>query len=137
MIKKLFQSPAARAATIFLGYLLLVATVLLVPTRASDLPPEERQRVLAGHHTWLKGNCATCHAIYGLGGHLGPDLTDIVQYRGAPYVKVMIQSGRPGMPACTFDPGTMDDLIAYLEFIGRTGDYPLRQKPLQVFGAVP
>jgi len=132
----MLRSPAARAAIIFVGYLSLVATVLLVPTRAANLEPAKRQQVLAGSRAWLEGNCNSCHAIYGLGGHLGPDLTTIVRTRGAPYAKVMLQTGRPGMPACTFDPGKMDDLIAYLDFIGSTGTYPLRQKPLQVFGSL-
>ena len=136
MIKKILRSPVARASLIFLGYLAIVATALLLPTRAADFQPEQREQILAGSRTWLEGNCSSCHAIYGLGGHLGPDLTTIVRTRGAPYIKVMIQSGRPGMPACAFDTATMDDLIAYLESIGETGTYPLRQRPLPAFGVI-
>ena len=136
MFRHLFQSPFARASLILAGYLALVATLLVLPTQTAAPAPEKQVRVLAGSRVWREGNCVSCHAIYGLGGHLGPDLTGIIRTKGAPYAKVMIQTGRPGMPACTFDADKIDDLLAYLDFIGTTGTYPLRKRPLPIFGAI-
>ena len=32
----------------------------------------------SGKLVWQKHNCQSCHQLYGLGGYLGPDLTNVI-----------------------------------------------------------
>lgn len=45
-----------------------------------------------------KGNCAQCHALYGRGGTLGPDLTDIGARRGPRYLTESLTDPEAAIP---------------------------------------
>ncbi len=102
-----------------------VMTVLVIwsPGRA---PPRMQadEQVLAGWKAWRSNNCAACHALYGLGGHLGPDLTDVVTRKGTGLIRARTAGGGDGMPA--FPSADGDAITAYLDYIDHTGDYPPR-----------
>src|SRR5690554_1410938 len=53
------------------------------------------EKALQGQNLWLKNNCNSCHQIYGLGGYLGPDLTNVYSFRKGDdtYLKAMFNSG--------------------------------------------
>ena len=36
----------------------------------------DKTDIAAGRIVWQKNNCQSCHQLYGLGGYLGPDLTN-------------------------------------------------------------
>lgn len=38
--------------------------------------------ILAGLRTWQEQNCQSCHQLYGLGGYMGPDLTNTFTVEG-------------------------------------------------------
>ncbi len=40
------------------------------------------QKGIRGEDIWLKNNCNSCHQLYGLGGYLGPDLTNVYSVNG-------------------------------------------------------
>ena len=82
-----------------------------------------------------KYNCQACHQIYGLGGLMGPDLTNVIE-KGAPYVKAMLQFGSDRMPVLSLTTQEMDDVAEYLAFVGETGHSPLRNFELTRFGTV-
>lgn len=42
-----------------------------------DLPKKSKSAVANGRLVWQKYNCQSCHQMYGLGGYLGPDLTNV------------------------------------------------------------
>lgn len=90
--------------------------------------PEENKTnynlVLAdqGKLLWQQNNCSTCHQIYGLGGYLGPDLTNIYSTpAGLPYLKGIIRSGTRQMPGFAFSEQEMDAMIEYLKSLDRSG----------------
>lgn len=134
--ERLLERPAARAAAVTAGYLLIAAGLWLLPTR-SRASRETEDAVAAGARVWRDHTCASCHAIFGLGGQTGPDLTNIVRTRGSNTVRAVIAAGRGDMPAHRLSGGDFDRLLDYLAFIESTGEYPPRTKPLAVFGRAP
>jgi len=118
------------------GYIAVSVAVFVSPTR-SNPPAELSVQVAAGAHVWRQNNCESCHALYGLGGHIGPDLTNIIKWRGTAYVQGMLLAGRPGMPAFAHLPANdMADLMAYLTVVNGTGEFPQHARPLKAFGQV-
>lgn len=87
-----------------------------------------------GLRLWRKGNCVACHSLFGLGGHIGPDLTNVIRRRGAGYTSVVIQSGKGEMPGQDLKKAEVAALVAYLGQVDALGEYPLREKPHAAFG---
>lgn len=75
-----------------------------------------------GKLLWQQNNCSTCHQIYGLGGYLGPDLTNIYSTpAGLPYLKGIISSGTKQMPGFAFSELEMDAILEYLKSLDQSG----------------
>jgi nitric oxide reductase subunit C len=91
-----------------------------------DQPPA---RASNGKQVWLSRNCQACHQVYGLGGYLGPDLTNVVPDRGVAHVRAVLKNGFRTMPKFELTDTEVDDLLIYLEYIGRTGRFPLKKWP--------
>ncbi|MFT4521895.1 MAG: nitric oxide reductase subunit C [Bacteroidia bacterium] len=81
---------------------------------------------LAGQLIWQESNCTACHQFYGLGGYLGPDLTNVAsaQGKGVPYLKAFLNSGIKSMPKYNFNENEKDQLAEFLKHVDRTGFYP-------------
>lgn len=83
------------------------------------------QKAIDGENIWLQNNCNSCHQIYGLGGYLGPDLTNVYSRRhDENYLKSMINSGIKAMPEFHFTTNEKDALIQFLKEVDQTGHYP-------------
>ncbi len=87
-----------------------------------------------GLRLWRAGNCVACHSLYGLGGHLGPDLTNSIRRRGAGYASFVIQNGKGAMPRQDLKDEEVAALVGYLGRVNALGEYPLREKPHAAFG---
>ncbi|MBD81512.1 MAG: nitric-oxide reductase [Crocinitomicaceae bacterium] len=98
----------------------------VVYTHSSEEKPNITERALKGQILWQKNNCTACHQLYGLGGYLGPDLTNIHSSpkKGPAYIKAFLNSGVKMMPNFNFTEEEKDQLIAFLEAVDRTGIYP-------------
>src|SRR5688572_24774030 len=61
-------------------------------------------RAIAGKNLWQTYNCNSCHQLYGLGGYLGPDLTNVyaASGKGPEYIKGFLNSGVGAMPQFHF-----------------------------------
>jgi nitric oxide reductase subunit C len=83
-------------------------------------------------------NCIACHQFYGLGGYLGPDLTNVISApgKGAEYAKAILEDGTPGMPDFSFSAVEVDDLIQFLKFVNASGEYPPRKPVIRWNGTV-
>ncbi len=77
-----------------------------------------------------------CHQFYGLGGYMGPDLTNVISSKGAAYARAFLISGTERMPDFGFDDHEMDDLIAFLEFVDSMGIYQAPSYERTWFGTV-
>lgn len=107
-----------------------MALALVAVTLAAHLDPgRARAPVLGpsaalGRAAWLARGCGTCHALYGLGGLLGPDLTNVVSRRGRHLVVSVLAQGRGAMPRLGLTAQEISRIADYLEAVDRTGRFP-------------
>lgn len=81
---------------------------------------------IQGQHLWQKNNCWACHQTYGLGGYLGPDLTNVFSApnKGPAYIKAFLNSGVKSMPKFNFTEDEKEALVIFLKYLDSTGYYP-------------
>jgi nitric oxide reductase subunit C len=87
------------------------------------------ERAKSGKLLYQKYNCTACHQIYGLGGYLGPDLTNVIseKSKGAVYAKAIIKNGTMRMPNFHLKEDEVDELVAYLIYLNETGISPVKK----------
>jgi len=84
------------------------------------------KKAIKGETIWLNKNCNSCHQLYGLGGYLGPDLTNIysTKGKGEVYIKAFVNSGIKVMPKFNLSESEKDALVEFLKEVDLTGYYP-------------
>ena len=99
-----------------------VSIVAYTDYPTQDAGPRLSEQEWRGLDLWREHNCQACHQIYGFGGFLGPDLTNMVgedtpddAYWG------VLSSGLNRMPALHLDGDDKKALMAYLRAVNRTG----------------
>ena len=80
-----------------------------------------------GQQLFQDKNCIACHQFYGLGGYMGPDLTNVISTRGEPIARALIMNGSVRMPNFHLSPEETDALVAFLKFVDQTGTYPPKE----------
>lgn len=101
-------------------------------TNAQNLTPE----VVRGKHLWESNNCMGCHTIFGEGAYYAPELTKVIERRGASYVKVVLTNENPWAPrgrkmvAYHFSDQEAADLIAFFTWCGQAdlNGFPAKPK---------
>ena len=92
---------------------------------APSLPllASSREQSTHGAALFVSSGCQHCHTIGGVGGHRGPDLSNIGRTAKKTAIRYQIVNGSNVMPAFgdVLQPQEIDDLIAYL--------HSCRQKP--------
>jgi len=109
---------------------LVVLFFLLVPFLSytgllyTDMPvtynPEKKEED-AGKLVWQKYNCNACHQVYGLGGYLGPDLTNEYSLKGEEYIKAFLITGTGAMPQFHLTETETNFLLLFLKDIDASG----------------
>jgi len=89
-----------------------------------------------GSQLYREFNCTACHQFYGLGGYMGPDLTNVTSTpgKGPGFARGIILHGTQRMPALGITPGQADDIVAFLRAVDATGTYPIRHIELTPWG---
>lgn len=107
-------------SSVFLGYSL---SIYLKPMFINESILFNKHSAANGRLVWQKYNCQACHQLYGLGGYLGPDLTNIISdpSKGEVLVRAMIKSGTKQMPAYTPANTELEDLIEFLKAADASG----------------
>ena len=110
---------------VFFGIFLVLSidTHLKVPdqTNAKNLTPA----VIAGKHIWEQNNCMGCHTLFGEGAYYAPELTKVVERRGADWLRVFLKDpqamfpGQRKMVQYHFKPDQIEDAIAFLDWCGK------------------
>jgi len=90
----------------------------------SSLPVQETvfsTTMEKGKELWQDHNCTACHQVYGLGGFLGPDLTNVYSQRGPEYITAFLKNGNLTMPAYQMNDQDIQAMLAYLGHIDQSG----------------
>ena len=75
----------------------------------------------AGKIVWQEQNCNSCHQLYGLGGFLGPDLTNIYSLKGKDHIKAFVLNGTPVMPRFNLRVKDLEALVEFLQEVDKSG----------------
>lgn len=104
---------------------LFVAAYLIYSfTLYTSLPVKQclvDKRAENGKLVWQKYNCNSCHQLYGLGGYIGPDLTNVYSKRSEAFIKAFLKNGTTAMPNFNINDYEMDCLLKYFNTIDNSG----------------
>ncbi len=109
-----------RAVLVFLCISCAVFSVFVYTRKGAqgDVPPSDTAR--KGMMVWQAKNCQSCHQLYGLGGYMGPDLTNVAE-KGDAYMHAFMQNGTARMPNFQLSEQEIAQLSAFLHWVDRTG----------------
>lgn len=108
----------------------------------TDAPQAEKSNLkmsklsAKGKNIWHKHNCMVCHQIYGSGGYLGPDITNVMSTKGEPYVKVILKYGTNLMPDFDLSDNEISDLVHFFSYLDKTGKFPDTIKQATWYGTI-
>lgn len=121
----------SQARAFFLGGTLVTFLIFIGLTIYSMAPGNDQSnhhqitdQVVQGKHIWETNNCMGCHSILGEGGYYAPELTKVIDRRGEPLIKAILQSPVPWAPngrkmvAYEMSDEEADAMIAYFKWIG-------------------
>ena len=121
--------------TLCLAFIPYSAYVYTRGTETSHITPmSEEARV--GQVLFQEHNCVACHQFYGLGGYMGPDLTNVVSNKGSAYARAFLMSGTQRMPNFNLNETELDAMVTFLEFVDTTGRYPANEYQINWYGTV-
>ncbi len=135
-----FYGGTGICALAFLGMTIDTHRKIPTLTNAAKLTPE----VIQGKHVWHKNNCINCHTLLGEGAYYAPDLTKITQQRGAPYLKAFLKDpskfysearDRRLMPTLKLSDKDIDDVIAFMDWVGHIDTQGWPPRPILVSGS--
>jgi len=107
--------------------------MVYVDAAGRELPPLSAQAT-RGQELWLENNCQSCHQLFGFGGFLGPDLTNLARRLESHSaegeatrtaldgrLETVLTTGSARMPAFHLAADERDDLACFFEELSRTG----------------
>jgi len=124
----------ARVLLLAAGGVLIAIAILGDIGARTTLPLRQGHPGYRGLELWRSHNCGSCHAVFGLGGHIGPDLTNVMRRRNDAYVRYVLHHGVGAMPSYDLDESASSGLIAYLRNLDALGTYPLDSSAAPWFG---
>ena len=111
--------------------------VLLTIDTLAEIPARENRdqltpAVVRGKEIWESNNCMGCHTILGEGAYYAPELTRVVDRRGAEWIAIFLKDpaamfpGKRKMVQYDFSDEEIADVIAFLDWIGKidTNGFP-------------
>lgn len=106
-------------------------------TAMAGLPPASKSAI-RGQQIFRDKNCTACHQFYGLGGYMGPDLTNIIsnEDKGEDYARFFIEEGSIKMPNFNLNEPQVNDLIEFLKYVDAAGQYNPAEGTITWFGTV-
>ena len=91
-----------------------------------------------GKLIWQKYNCQSCHQLFGLGGYLGPDLSNFISYpqKGEVVLRELLKAGTKQMPSFNLSEFEILELIAFLKSADASGKADPRNFEIDAFGMI-
>lgn len=89
-----------------------------------------------GKFVFQENNCIACHQLYGLGGYIGPDLTNTYSAKGKEYMKVVITYGMGNMPKLNLTELEINALVEFLKSVDSSGISPYKHVTFNYDGTV-
>ena len=120
----LFSHPKRIFLVLFVCFIAFSVWIYAIPLFSpSPYSEKELHLVAEGRLVWQKHNCHTCHQLYGLGGYLGPDLTNVYSRSGnnEHYIRAIVKSGVKQMPAFEISEEEMKALLQFLKNVDQSG----------------
>ncbi|MDT8410945.1 MAG: cytochrome c [Vicingaceae bacterium] len=110
----------------FLAVMFVIYNAVIYTQGTSNNTPLLSEKALKGEQLYQENNCTACHQFYGLGGYLGPDLTNIssTPNKGDEYIKAFLNSGVKSMPKFNFSEDEKEAIVQFLKEVDQTGYYP-------------
>ncbi|MHB8259964.1 MAG: c-type cytochrome [Bacteroidia bacterium] len=121
---------------VFLIYTVMVDTIGTNEDKGRELMNEKSK---SGKLLYQKYNCTSCHQLYGLGGYLGPDLTNVAaspNNQDWAYARIILQNGTLQMPNFNLKENEIDELLAYLSYVNETGISPVKKFEIRYDGTI-
>jgi nitric oxide reductase subunit C len=108
---------------LFIAFIIYTAFVYSYCDNKDNHNSTPGKEALAGWQTWQQKNCQSCHQVYGLGGYMGPDLTNVASEPGknATYLAVFMKYGTGKMPNFHLNDTEVNNLIAFLNWVDKSG----------------
>ena len=125
-------------ALLTISFLVYSFTIYLTPLTTGKVDVPADQQALEGRLVWQKYNCQSCHQLYGLGGYLGPDLTNVysAEGKGEVVIRAMVKSGVKQMPAFDLSESEMKKLLAFLRTVDASGHSDPRRFRTEMTGMI-
>ena len=122
-------------------FLLFIIDGIIIYTSGADNDPGKEfltEGAKKGKLVFQQYNCIACHQLYGLGGYMGPDLTNVMSTpgKGDAFVKLFMQSGTPKMPNFHLSESEVNELTEYLNYVDKTGISPVRNFEIKYDGTI-
>jgi nitric oxide reductase subunit C len=124
---------------VFLFFILVTTFLIYTFYLYANLPFKQvsvSTESLKGKEIWQEKNCNACHQIYGLGGFLGPDLSNVYSLKSPDYIKAFIINGTDIMPKFNLSNEEINCLIAYLKSVDATGKADPKKIKLNIDGTI-
>ena len=120
-----------QARAFFLGgtlvtFLIFIGLTIFSLSKDVDQTNHENitEAVVRGKNLWDSNNCMGCHTLLGEGGYYAPELTKVIDRRGAGYIKAVLMTPEPWQPngrkmvAYEMTEQEAEDMIAFFNWIG-------------------
>jgi len=116
----------------------VIYNIIIYTQGTSNNTPKLSEEAVKGEQLYQENNCTACHQFYGLGGYLGPDLTNVIseENKGPAFVKAFLNSGIKAMPKFDFSEEEKDALVEFLTEVDKTGFYPIKDAETDASGWV-
>lgn len=109
--------------TLCVLFLVFSFNLYLKPLKVQGIQDEHFKKAAEGRLVWQKYNCQSCHQLYGLGGYLGPDLTN--SYRKIngkrEALQFFLKAGSKQMPSFNLSDQEVEFLLEFLKFTDDSG----------------
>lgn len=121
---------ASKRILLLIFFNLVVAVIVIFTAGKKEVTTAKDHGVAV----WRAKNCTACHSIFGLGGHIGPDLTNAYSKKGEKYLAFVLKNGIRNMPDLNLSITERKKLIQYLKYINSLGEYPFKSFTDNPFG---